>query len=116
MATKRKTPEPAPPAASPAPARKRRTPAAHSTKVSPQKSAAKVETKAAEPPAPAPKRRAPARKKAAAQAIIVTREEIAMRAYSYWEARGKIDGFNEVDWFRAEHDLRREREAALAAG
>ena len=31
--------------------------------------------------------------------------EIAVLAYSYWEARGAQDGSAEEDWFRAEQEL-----------
>jgi len=33
-------------------------------------------------------------------------EEIAVLAYSYWEARGYQGGSPEEDWFRAEQELR----------
>jgi hypothetical protein len=33
------------------------------------------------------------------------RYEIALLAYSYWEARGMPDGSPEEDWFRAEREL-----------
>jgi len=36
-------------------------------------------------------------------------EEIAQRAYQYWEARGRPMGSAEEDWFRAEQDLMMER-------
>lgn len=32
--------------------------------------------------------------------------QIAALAYSYWEARGKQDGSQWEDWFRAERELR----------
>lgn len=35
-----------------------------------------------------------------------TSEEIARRAYSYWEARGYQGGTPEEDWLRAEQELR----------
>jgi len=35
-----------------------------------------------------------------------SREDIAALAYSYWEARGCQGGSPEVDWFRAEQELR----------
>ena len=35
-----------------------------------------------------------------------THEEIAALAYSYWEARGCVDGSQEEDWLRAEQELR----------
>jgi hypothetical protein len=35
----------------------------------------------------------------------ISSEEIACRAYSYWEARGYQDGSADEDWFRAEREL-----------
>jgi hypothetical protein len=35
----------------------------------------------------------------------VTPEAIARLAYSYWEARGRQDGFAEQDWLQAEREL-----------
>ncbi len=32
--------------------------------------------------------------------------EIAMLAYSYWEARGRGDGSAEADWVRAEQEIK----------
>jgi hypothetical protein len=32
-------------------------------------------------------------------------ERIARLAYSYWEARGGLDGSPDEDWFRAEREL-----------
>jgi DUF2934 family protein len=32
-------------------------------------------------------------------------EQIARRAYQYWEARGREDGYDLEDWFRAEQEL-----------
>lgn len=34
-----------------------------------------------------------------------THEEIAHRAYQYWQSRGGGDGSPEDDWYRAEQDL-----------
>jgi phage repressor protein C with HTH and peptisase S24 domain len=34
-----------------------------------------------------------------------THEQIAHLAKSYWEARGRLDGFAEQDWLRAEKEL-----------
>jgi hypothetical protein len=34
-------------------------------------------------------------------------QQIAERAYSYWQARGCPDGSPEEDWYRAENDFRR---------
>ena len=33
-------------------------------------------------------------------------DEIAALAYSYWEARGRRDGSQLEDWYRAERELR----------
>lgn len=38
-------------------------------------------------------------------ARTVSHEEISLRAYSYWEARGYQDGDAEQDWLQAEKDL-----------
>jgi hypothetical protein len=38
---------------------------------------------------------------------IVTREDIASLAYSYWENRGYQGGCSVEDWLRAERELRR---------
>jgi Protein of unknown function (DUF2934) len=35
----------------------------------------------------------------------VTPEEIARRAYAYWEARGRAGGSELEDWLRAEREL-----------
>jgi len=40
-----------------------------------------------------------------------THQEIAHLAYSYWEARGRIHGFDEQDWLQAERELHRRRSA-----
>lgn len=55
---------------------------------------------------------APARAKAAVavtqeEPFVITREEIAAVAYSYWEARGRQGGSEAEDWLRAEQELRR---------
>jgi len=39
-------------------------------------------------------------------------EEIAMLAYSYWEARGCPHGSPDEDWFRAEMELRQRADGA----
>ncbi len=36
-------------------------------------------------------------------------EQIALLAYSFWEARGRQGGSPEEDWFRAEAEFRRRR-------
>jgi hypothetical protein len=40
------------------------------------------------------------------QPVEITQEEIAILAYSYWEARGYQDGSAAEDWLRAEQELR----------
>ena len=45
---------------------------------------------------------------AQSQPRAVTREQIAVLAYSYWEARGYQGGSQEEDWLRAERELRGE--------
>ncbi len=34
-------------------------------------------------------------------------EEIAQRAYTYWQSRGSQDGSADDDWLRAENELRK---------
>jgi hypothetical protein len=41
-------------------------------------------------------------------------EEIAILAYTYWEARGRQGGCPEEDWVRAEQELRGKATAAMA--
>ena len=36
-------------------------------------------------------------------------DDIAVLAYSYWKARGYQDGDPEIDWLRAEQELRARR-------
>ncbi|MBV9007840.1 MAG: DUF2934 domain-containing protein [Verrucomicrobia bacterium] len=38
-----------------------------------------------------------------------TREEVAARAYRCWHERGCPEGSSEIDWQRAEEELREER-------
>jgi hypothetical protein len=38
-------------------------------------------------------------------------EQIALLAYSFWAERGYQGGSPEEDWFRAEQEIRRRREA-----
>lgn len=38
-----------------------------------------------------------------------SQEDIAILAYSYWEARGCLGGSPEEDWLRAEQELRNRR-------
>ncbi len=45
---------------------------------------------------------------------ISEQERIALLAYSFWEARGRQGGSPEDDWFRAERELRRLKEATAA--
>jgi hypothetical protein len=40
-----------------------------------------------------------------ATAVTVNHEDVAKLAYTYWEARGRQDGFAEQDWLRAEREL-----------
>ncbi len=42
----------------------------------------------------------------AAPARIIGQEEIALLAYSYWEARGSQGGSPQEDWFQAEQELK----------
>jgi hypothetical protein len=41
---------------------------------------------------------------------IITDEDVARVAYFYWEHRGRPFGSPEVDWFKAEADLRLQQE------
>ena len=41
-------------------------------------------------------------------------DEIAVLAYSYWDARGRQGGSAEEDWFQAEQELRGQRAAEKA--
>lgn len=41
-------------------------------------------------------------------------EEIAQLAYEYYEERGRVHGFAEEDWFRAEQEVRRRRTGVSA--
>ena len=36
---------------------------------------------------------------------VHTHEEVQMRAYQFWQDRGRPWGTPETDWFRAEHEL-----------
>jgi hypothetical protein len=44
-----------------------------------------------------------------------TRDDIALLAYSYWEARGCQGGCPEEDWFRAEQELTAPQQRAATA-
>ena len=73
------------------PARRKSTTAVHKKHASTQ-----PETVLAKPaPVPAP-----------AASHEPTREEIALLAYSYWQARGYQNGDSAADWIRAEGELR----------
>jgi hypothetical protein len=39
-------------------------------------------------------------------------EQIELLAYRYWVQRGRPVGDPETDWYKAEHELARQREAA----
>jgi len=41
-------------------------------------------------------------------------DEIAVLAYSYWDARGRQGGSAEEDWFQAERELRGQKDAEKA--
>jgi hypothetical protein len=41
----------------------------------------------------------------------LTREQIAVRAYQLWEARGRPAGTDQEDWFEAERQLQGQAEA-----
>lgn len=43
---------------------------------------------------------------AASSEVIISMEEIATLAFSYWQARGCQGGSPEDDWLRAENELR----------
>lgn len=43
---------------------------------------------------------------------LIEYDEIALLAYSYWEARGCPYGSPDEDWFRAERDLHQKAAAA----
>ena len=45
-----------------------------------------------------------------------SQEEIAARAYSYWEARGFQEGSQLDDWLRAEDELKLERAKEAGGG
>ncbi len=46
--------------------------------------------------------------------VVVSENEIAELAYSYWEARGYAGGSPEEDWLRAENEIRGRVFAATA--
>lgn len=45
----------------------------------------------------------------------VTETKIASLAYFFWQSRGCPEGSPEDDWFRAETELRRERQTRAAS-
>ena len=45
--------------------------------------------------------------------VAATHEQIELRAYYLWEQRGRPEGSPEVDWERAERELRGERAARM---
>lgn len=47
--------------------------------------------------------------------VPLEHKKIARLAYSYWEARGRPEGSSEEDWFRAEAELRRRKDAYTAS-
>ncbi|MFY9854561.1 MAG: DUF2934 domain-containing protein [Terracidiphilus sp.] len=63
------------------------------TTTKPRAAATKTATKAA------PK------KETAVKVSKPTREQIERLAKTYWEARGRVDGYAEQDWARAEKEL-----------
>jgi hypothetical protein len=48
--------------------------------------------------------------------VSATHEQIEERAYYLWEQRGRPEGSPEVDWERAEQELRGERGMTRVAG
>jgi Protein of unknown function (DUF2934) len=64
-------------------------------------------TKTVEAPNGTAKRRKPAAKKQTTAAPAVpSREEIARLAEKFWAERGRPEGSPELDWLRAEQELR----------
>ena len=61
-------------------------------------------TKTLEAPNGTAKRRKPAAKKQTT--VAPSREEIARLAEKYWAERGWPEGSPELDWLRAEHELK----------
>lgn len=49
--------------------------------------------------------RATTKKEIAAKGSKPSREEIERLAKTYWEERGCVDGYAELDWLRAEKEL-----------
>ncbi len=42
-------------------------------------------------------------------------DQIRLRAYELYEARGYVDGYDEEDWLQAEHEIRNHGTANRAA-
>ncbi len=55
------------------------------------------------------RRQAQAGTSATSEGAEIAHQEIALLAYSYWQARGCENGSPEEDWFRAERELRAAR-------
>ncbi len=47
------------------------------------------------------------------KSAVSEHEQIALLAYSFWEARGRRGGSPEEDWYRAEQEFRRQRQSDL---
>lgn len=47
--------------------------------------------------------------------VLTLEEEIRQRAYQFYEERGRLDGFAEIDWLRAEEEIRNKFYAKSAA-
>ncbi len=45
-----------------------------------------------------------------------TRHSVALRAYDLWQERGRSWGTPEIDWFRAEQEIREERPPHMDPG
>ena len=71
-----------------------------------RKSAAKKKTEAAAEPLAAPESRPAAEPQATAQPRQVSHDEIRELAHRYWAERGHPHGEAEIDWLRAERELR----------
>lgn len=103
-----------PSVSSPSAAARKRTasPSAATTEV-----VAKPEPALQVEPAPVVKARKPSVSFVDSEMVILdpTREEIAMRAYELYVARGRRDGHSDADWTRAEQELNAERERARRA-
>lgn len=47
---------------------------------------------------------------------VMFEKEIAMLAYGYWERRGRPFGTPDVDWYRAEEELKRQEKTRRIGG